>query len=290
MKSDRIIVGLGEALWDVLPGGREIGGAPANFAYHASQMGFEGWIVSAVGADELGDEIVDTLRSKGLKTLIARTEQPTGTVQVTLSGEGIPHYEICRDVAWDNIEYTPELDALAAKAECVVFGSLAQRSEPSRSTIQRFVERVAHRGDTMRIFDINLRQKFYTKQMIEESLALCNVLKINDEELVVFCNMFGLSEADLEQRCTTIISRYSLDMLILTCGDVESYIFYQGGISRIATPRVTVADTVGAGDSFTATFATSMLRGDDVATAHALAVKVAAYVCTQKGAMPVVSY
>ncbi len=286
MESKGIIVGVGEALWDVLPDGKQIGGAPANFAFHASHLGFEGWAVSAVGSDALGDEIVETLSAKGVKTLIQRTSQPTGTVQVTLSGEGIPHYEICQDVAWDNINYTAEVDSLAQKALCVVFGSLAQRQEPSRTTIHRFVERIAEREDTMRIFDINLRQKFYNKEMLEGSLKLCNILKINDEELVVFCSMFAIEGATLEERCRKIMADYSLDMLILTCGDVESYIFHQGGTSRIATPRVEVADTVGAGDSFTATFASSMLSGESVERAHTLAVKVAAFVCTQKGAMP----
>ncbi|MFR9648918.1 MAG: carbohydrate kinase [Rikenellaceae bacterium] len=286
METKGIIVGVGEALWDLLPDGKQIGGAPANFAFHASHMGFEGWAVSAVGADSLGDEIITTLNSKGVKTLIQRTSQPTGTVQVTLSGEGIPHYEICQGVAWDNINYTPEVEALAQKALCVVFGSLAQRNEPSRSTIHNFVECIAQRSGTMRIFDINLRQKYYNREMIAESLRLCNILKINDEELVVFCSLFSMESGTLEERCRKIIEDYSLDMLILTCGDTESYIFHQGGTSRIPTPKVEVADTVGAGDSFTATFATSMLRGESVEKAHALAVKVAAYVCTQKGAMP----
>ncbi len=285
MKNSNIIVGLGEALWDMLPSGKQIGGAPANFAFHASRAGFEAWVVSAVGRDELGEEIIATLKSKGLNTLIQQTPQPTGTVEITLSGEGIPHYQINQGVAWDNIEYTQEVEALADKSRCVVFGSLAQRSEPSRSTIQNFVRRVAQRGETMRIFDINLRQNFYNKEMISSSLDISNVLKINDEEIVIFCQLFSIEGEGYQEICREIIAQYQLDMVILTCGDKESYIFHSGGTSRIATPRVKVVDTVGAGDSFTATLATSILSGESVEVAHQRAVEVAARVCTQKGAM-----
>ncbi len=285
MKKD-IIVGLGEALWDLLPDGKKIGGAPANFAYHTSQFGFEGWVISSVGSDELGDEIVEILTEKGLNLMLERSEAPTGSVKVTLSDDGIPQYEICNGVAWDNISYSQSMDELASRAKCVVFGSLAQRNEISRNSIQRFVAKVGERKDTMRIFDINLRQNFYNKEMISKSLELCNILKINDEELEIVAKMFNLDDSDIELVCKKIIDIYSLEMLILTCGAVGSYIFYRDEKSYIETPRVEVADTVGAGDSFTATFAASLMRGDSIAKAHALAVKVAAYVCTQSGAMP----
>ena len=148
----KLVVGLGEALWDMLPDGKQVGGAPANFAYHASQFGCDGVAVSALGNDSLGDEIVEYFDSRGLRYLLQRTAFPTGTVQVTLDAAGIPQYEICENVAWDNIEYTDELDELASKADCVCFGSLAQRGAVSYGTITRFLDRMP--ADSLKVFDI----------------------------------------------------------------------------------------------------------------------------------------
>ena len=282
---NKIIVGMGEALWDCLPEGKKIGGAPANFAYHASQFGFDSRVVSAVGADADGDEILDVFARKGLRTQIERVPYPTGTVQVTLDAVGVPCYEIKEGVAWDNIPFNKDIEAVARKTRAVCWGSLAQRNVVSRNTIYSFLD--ATPKDCMKIFDINLRQNFYTKEAIRASIKRCNVLKINDEELVLIGRMFGYPGLDIENKCWLILGKYNLDMLVLTCGINGSYVFTRGTMSYQPTPKVKVADTVGAGDSFTGSFCAAILYGKSVAEAHRLAVEVSAYVCTQNGAMPV---
>ena len=283
---NNIIVGMGEALWDVLPEGKKIGGAPANFAYHVSQFGFDSRVVSAVGNDALGDEILEVFKEKQLKHQLQVVNYPTGTVQVTLDSAGIPLYEIKEGVAWDNIPFTDDLKRLALSTRAFCFGSLAQRNEVSRTSINRFLDTMPDGDGQLKIFDINLRQGFYTKEIIRESCQRCNVLKINDEELVAISRMFGYPGIDLQDKCWILLVKYNLKMLILTCGTNGSYVFTPGVVSFQETPRVPVADTVGAGDSFTAAFCASLLKGKSVPEAHKLAVEVSAYVCTQSGAMP----
>ena len=281
-----IVVGMGEALWDVLPEGKKIGGAPANFAYHVSQFGLNSRVVSAVGDDKLGMEILDNFREKKLNAMVEIVPYPTGTVQVELDAEGVPCYDIKEGVAWDNIPYTPALEDLAKHTKAVCFGSLAQRSVVSRDTINRFIDAMPAE-DTLKIFDINLRQGFYTKEILCNSFSKCNILKINDEELVTVRRMFGYPGIDLQDKCWILLAKYNLKMLILTCGVNGSYVFTPGSVSFVETPRVEVADTVGAGDSFTAAFVSSILSGLSIGEAHKLAVETSAYVCTQNGAMPV---
>jgi len=278
---------MGEALWDVLPEGKKLGGAPANFAYHVSQFGLESRVVSAVGQDKLGAEILENFRQKQLYGLIETVPYPTGTVQVELDAEGVPCYDIKEGVAWDNIPYTQALEGLASQTRAVCFGSLAQRSIVSRQTIHRFLDAMPDDADTLRIFDINLRQGFYTKEILCDSFRRCNILKINDEELVTVSRMFGYPGIDLQDKCWILLAKYNLKMLILTCGVNGSYVFTPGHVSFVETPKVQVADTVGAGDSFTAAFVAATLKGLPVAEAHRLAVETSAYVCTQQGAMPV---
>ena len=281
-----IVVGMGEALWDVLPEGKKIGGAPANFAYHVSQFGLNSRVVSAVGDDKLGMAILDNFREKKWKAMVEIVPYPTGTVQVELDAEGVPCYDIKEGVAWDNIPYTPALEDLAKHTKAVCFGSLAQRSVVSRDTINRFIDAMPAE-DTLKIFDINLRQGFYTKEILCNSFSKCNILKINDEELVTVSRMFGYPGIDLQDKCWILLAKYNLKMLILTCGVNGSYVFTPGNVSFVETPRVEVADTVGAGDSFTAAFVSSILSGLSIGEAHKLAVETSAYVCTQNGAMPV---
>ncbi len=282
-----VVVGIGEALWDVLPEGKKIGGAPANFAYHVSQFGLPSCVVSAVGDDNLGEEIIENFTSKGLKHLIEKVPYPTGTVQVEIDQAGVPQYEIKENVAWDNIPYTVRLEALAEKTKAVCFGSLAQRNVVSRSTINRFLDAMPQTDESLVVFDVNLRQGFYNKDILCNSMKRCNILKINDEELVTVSRMFGYPGIDLQDKCWILLGKYNLKMLILTCGINGSYVFTPGNVSFQPTPAVKVADTVGAGDSFTAAFISSLLKGCDVAEAHRVAVEVSAYVCTQNGAMPV---
>ena len=280
----QVIVGLGEALWDCLPEGKKLGGAPANFAYHAGQFGHDSLAVSAVGNDPLGQETLDEFDKKGVKYLMPEVDYMTGTVQVELDIEGVPTYDIKEGVAWDNIPFTPELETVAKNSRAVCFGSLAQRSSVSRQTIQKFLE--ATPKGCLKIFDINLRQNFYSKEIITNSLRHANILKINDEELVTIGRLFGYPGLDIENKCWLLLGKYNLDMLVLTCGVNGSYVFAPNLQSFRETPTVEVADTVGAGDSFTGAFASAILAGMPITEAHKLAVDVSAYVCTQNGAMP----
>ena len=284
---NEIVVGMGEALWDVLPEGKKIGGAPANFAYHVSQFGLPSCVVSAIGDDALGKEIIENFTSKGLDQLIAEVPYPTGTVQVEIDQTGIPLYDIMENVAWDNIPYTEHLDALAKRTKAVCFGSLAQRNVVSRETINHFLDTMPKDDDSLIVFDVNLRQGFYNKEILCKSMQNCNILKINDEELITVSRMFGYPGIDLQDKCWILLGKYNLKMLILTCGINGSYVFTPGNVSFQPTPKVEVADTVGAGDSFTAAFIASIIKGKSVTEAHTIAVKTSAFVCTQKGAMPI---
>ena len=281
-----IVIGMGEALWDVLPDGKKIGGAPANFAYHVKQFGLNSCAVSAIGSDPLGDELLEKFDEKGVNYHIDRVPYPTGTVIVTLDANGVPQYEIKENVAWDNIPYTESLEELAKDTKAFCFGSLAQRNIVSRETINRFLENIPRENDPLIVFDINLRQDFYTKEIIQESLQRCNILKINDEELVTVSRLFGYPGLDLENKCWLLLGKYNLKMLILTCGENGSYVFTPGDLSYFKTPKVEVDDTVGAGDSFTAAFIANVLKGRSVREAHKIAVETSAFVCTQSGAMP----
>lgn len=281
-----IVVGMGEALWDVLPDGKKIGGAPANFAFHAGQAGMDSRVVSAVGNDALGEEALATLEGKGLNIeAVARVDFPTGVVNVSLGEQGIPQYDICEGVAWDNIPFTPTLANLASQAQAVCWGSLAQRNEVSRKTIFSFLDAMPSDEERLKVFDINLRQQFYTLEIIEASCRRANVLKINDEELVLVSEMLRLGAGSPEVLCRSLMERYGLRILVLTCGANGSYVFTPVETSYRVTPKVQVADTVGAGDSFTATLVGELLRNTPVGVAHEHAVEVAAYVCTQQGAM-----
>ena len=284
--TQKYCVGLGEVLFDVLPTGSQLGGAPANFAYHAGQHGLQSVAVSAIGNDALGDEALRLLDEKKLKYVLPKVNFPTGTVQVSLDSEGVPTYDIKQGVAWDNIPFTPEIKEIACHTGAVCWGSLAQRNGVSRQMIYDFLDHTP--DDCLKIFDINLRQNFYTKEIIQESLKRCNVLKINDEELITIGRLFGYPGLDIENKCWLILGKYNLDMLVLTCGINGSYVFTPGKVSFEETPKVDVADTVGAGDSFTGTFCASIMKGKSVKEAHKLAVEVSAYVCTQNGAMPVI--
>ena len=278
-----IIVGLGEILWDVFPERKILGGAPANFAYHISQFGFNGYAVSAIGKDPLGKEILDSLKQKGLNHLIESTNFPTGEVKVSVDNWGVPQYKICEGVAWDNIPFTPTLANLAKETQVVCFGSLAQRNEVSRATIHAFLD--AMPKDSLKIFDINLRLHYYTKEVIEFSLEKAHILKINDEEVVKIAQLFGW-EGTEKEICKQLLSKYQLDILILTKGTEGSWVLTPKEESFLPTPKITIADTVGAGDSFTAAFIASHLHGRCLVASHQLAVEVSAYVCQQHGAMP----
>ena len=234
----------------------------------------------------LGDEVLSLVQDPPREALVRLTAKGIDLMEGTLDDEGVPCYEIKEGVAWDNIPFTDELKRLALSTRAVCFGSLAQRNDVSRATINRFLDTMPDIDGQLKIFDINLRQDFYSKEVLRESFRRCNVLKINDEELVTISRMFGYPGIDLQDKCWILLAKYNLKMLILTCGINGSYVFTPGVVSFQETPKVPVADTVGAGDSFTAAFCASILNGKPVPEAHKLAVEVSAYVCTQSGAMP----
>ena len=266
----------------MLPTGKALGGAPANFAYHASRLGEEGWAVSAVGDDSLGREILSIIGGKKLHHIIRVSSKPTGTVEVTLDDRGVPTYNIKEDVAWDNIPFTPDMELLAKKADAVCFGSLVQRMA-SRESVLSFLR--AMHPDAIKVFDINLRQHYYSKEILEESMRLADILKINDQEIRIVADLLSLGDDDTAA-CRTLIDRYGLKLVILTKGPEGSEVITADEIIPQAAGEVEVVDTVGAGDSFTAAFVVALLRGDSLADAQRLASDTAAYVCSRKGAMP----
>ncbi len=283
---NKIAVGIGEVLWDIFPDKRTIGGAPANFVYHAAQFGLDSYIVSAVGNDALGNETENILKDKGLKSYIPHIDYPTGAVTISLDEYGVPRYDFQEQAAWDNIPFTGELERLAKHTSLVCFGSLAQRHVKSRDTICQFLKTVPDTDKTFKVFDINLRQSFYNKDLIHESLTLCNILKINDEELTIMSSFFDNDSVNSKEQCLALLERYNLKMVILTCGINGSYIITPESVSFRETPQVKIGDTVGAGDSFTATFCSALFYGKNISKAHELAVEVSAYVCSQYGSMP----
>ncbi len=278
------VAGLGEMLWDVFPTGAVFGGAPANVACHAAALGAQAAMISAVGADDLGEQALAALAERGVDTsAVARTSAfPTGTVQVHLSADGQPDYEITRDVAWDHVPWTSEAKTLATDADAVCFGSLAQRGEATRDTVRRFLK--ATRPACLRVFDVNLRQNFYDDATLHESLSLANVLKLNDEEAPIVAKAcFGVAMDDPIDR---LIEEFNLRLVALTLGSEGAVLAAGGKRHREPAPPVDIADTVGAGDSFTAAMILGTLAGWPLERIAARATAVAAYVCSRSGATP----
>ena len=277
------IVGIGELLFDVFPDRKALGGAPTNFAYHCQQLGHQAISVSAIGRDTLGEEIKAELQARQLPAILQEADYPTGTVQVTLSATGSPTYEISEGVAWDHIAFTDELRALAQRTDAVCFGSLAQRHEVSRTAILSFLKAMPE--GSLRIFDINLRLQYYTRETIHTSLEHADILKLNDEEVPIVARLLGL-EGDMEAVCRQVLTDYSLRAVILTRGADGCLIYHEKGSVFHPSACIKVADTVGAGDSFTAGFVSALLAGRSHLEAVALATRVAAFVCSHHGAMP----
>lgn len=280
-----VVVGLGEMLWDHIGEEYKLGGAPANFAYHAMQLGGESHVVSAVGDDHLGKKLTADLSQTNMLLDTQVVDFPTGVVEVTLA-DGQPSYEIKLDAAWDNMQFTPALEELAKRTDLVCFGTLAQRNSVSRDTIQKFLDTMPDTETSLKVFDVNLRQSFYSKALIEETLSKSNVLKINNDELVMFNNYFGYEGLQLEENFERIIRDFNLKYLIVTFGEYGSYVARAGEVHFERTPKVDLVSAVGAGDSFTGSFCMAVMRGLDMSVAHKIAVDVSAYVCTQPGAMP----
>jgi fructokinase len=280
-----LVVGVGELLWDLLPGGRQLGGAPANFAFHAHNLGARAAVISRVGEDSLGQEILARFNAIGLTTECIQTdrEAPTGTVEVSLDGAGTPHFVIRDNAAWDRLAVEQTALAAVRQADAICFGTLAQRTPGARKSIQRIVAAVP--ADSLRVLDVNLRQQFYSREVLESSLHLANVLKLNDIELPVLAEMFGLANSGpdaIEQ----LARAFDLRVVALTRGERGSLIYREGQWSEQKPKPVAIADTVGAGDAFSAALVTGLLMSMGLEEVHNFASDVARYVCTQPGAMP----
>jgi fructokinase len=282
----RIVVGLGELLWDLLPFGKQLGGAPANFAYITSLLGDEGIPASRLGQDGLGAQAIRRLGELNLSTEFIQkdADRPTGTVKVEVDGSGQPRFEICESVAWDFFDWTPQWQKLAEQADAVCFGSLAQRSERSRATIRRFL--VASQPSAVRVFDVNLRQSFYTTQVLAESMKLATIVKLNHEELPKIVRLFEWDNRGEEESTRRLLSLYDLKLVCVTRGTGGSLLVSADECNEHPGFRVKVADTVGAGDAFTAALVHGYLRGTSLAQVNESANRVGAWVASQDGATP----
>jgi fructokinase len=278
------LVGIGEVLWDLFPGGRQLGGAPANFAYHAGALGAEAWVVSRVGRDEAGRDLLRRLEQLGVRTDGVEVDPlaPTGTVTVAVAADGQPRFTIHEDAAWDRLADGASA-RVVADADAVCFGTLAQRSNTTRQTIHALLRSVPPK--CWRILDVNLRQHYYSRAVVEGSLALANVLKVNDTELLRLTELFGLPGDEREQ-LAELARRFQLRAVACTRGGHGSLVYWEGQWSEHPGIATQVVDTVGAGDAFTAALALGLLAGWSLADLHQRAGEVAAYVCSQPGATP----
>ena len=287
MSEQFTVVGLGELLWDILPQGKQLGGAPANFAYMTALLGDRGIVASRVGNDRLGQEAIWHLKSSGLNTSHVQTdgEHATGSVLVKLDLKGQAEYKFCEDVAWDHLAWTTDWQELAIMTDAVCFGSLAQRSETSRLTIRNFLQSV--RADAARIFDVNLRQGFYSAEVLRVALLHANIMKVNDEELPRIMEMFG-EKIDDEKKAACLLAReFGLKLVCVTRGQRGSLLVCGESIDEHRGFTVKVADTVGAGDAFTAALVHHWLRKTPLPEMNVAANRLGAWVASQEGAMPV---
>jgi fructokinase len=280
------IVGIGEVLWDLFPSGKKMGGAPANFACHARALGAEARVVSRVGDDALGREILERLRALGLATdcISLDPTHPTGTVTVQLATDGQPHFIIHEGVAWDHLVADSTSVAAVAAADAVCFGSLGQRCVPSNMAIRTMLS--ASPPKALRIFDVNLRQDFYSRELIEGSLEVANVLKLNDTELPVLARLLGVKALSDKEQLAELVERFGLRLVVYTCGARGSTLYDGTRWTEHTARAVEVKDTVGAGDSLTAAVTMGMLAGWDLETIGERANEIAAYVCSCEGATP----
>lgn len=283
MESPPIVVGLGELLWDMLPSGPQLGGAPANFAYCAHLLGDRGIVVSRLGDDLPGCDAREELREHGVTDEFLQTDaaHPTGTVSVELDGAGQPQFEIKPEAAWDFLEWTPALENLARSGNAVCFGTLAQRLDHSRRTILRFLD--ATHQETLRVFDVNLRQSFYSPEVVKESFRRANAVKLNDQELPVIASLLGIDESGF---CETAVKMFNLRFICVTRGEKGSLLYNREGSHEHFGFHVTVKDSVGAGDAFTAGLVHEYLRAASLAEMNETANRMGAWVASCAGGMP----
>lgn len=280
------VVGLGEVLWDQLPERTCLGGAPANFAYITTLMGDQGIVASRVGEDSLGLEALRRMEELGLNIDHVQTDRqrPTGIVKVKLDSKGTARFEIAQPVAWDSLEWTPEWQHLAEKADAVCFGSLAQRSEESRATIRHFLS--ATSPSAVKVFDVNLRQSFYSPELLSESMKLADIVKLNDEELPKIMSLNKAPHKDDLSSAQWLIRTYAVKLVCITRGGRGSLLVRNGDLSEHPGFRVRVADTVGSGDAFTAGLVHEYLQGASLGLMNEVANLVGAWVASEVGAMP----
>jgi fructokinase len=279
------VVGIGELLWDMLPSGKQIGGAPANFSYHAGALGAEARTISRVGDDALGHELLEQLRVLGVSTECVQVDSsmPTGTVAVEIDADGQPRFDICANVAWDHLQVDAAAMHAVSSADALCFGTLAQRDAVSRQSIRKLV--AASTSEALRVLDVNLRQQYYSRALIEESLALATVLKVNDLELPRLVELFGL-QGELRSQLEQLADRWQLNAIALTRGDRGSVLLTAHEYSEHPGVSVTVADTIGAGDAFTAAMTVGLLSGWALDDVNAHANHVAAFVASCSGGTP----
>ena len=277
-----LCVGLGEVLFDLLPGGARLGGAPANFAYAAGALGLPSLLVSAVGEDALGRKARRLLEEKGLPALLPSVPRATGRVEVALSAAGVPSYAFAPCPAYEAVPWTAELEAIAARTAVVSFGTLAQWGRVSRETVQAFLRAMPE--GSLRVYDVNLRGHFYNEEIVRESIGMADAVKCNEDELPVLAAYAGCAAEPAAY--AAFLRREGVRYFLYTEGERQSSVFQDGEVSVLATPMVEVADTVGAGDAFTAGLVAALVRGAPLRKAHAFAAELAAYVCTCEGAMP----
>jgi fructokinase len=277
------IIGIGEVLWDVLPTGKQLGGAPANFAYTSKQLGNNGLILSRIGNDDFGTELLHQLNAKNLSADVIQIDEAkqTGIVNVTLENSQ-PSYEIVENVAWDFLELTENWREVAEKSDAVCFGSLAQRGEVSRKTIREFVNLT----NGLRIFDVNLRQKYFNQEILQASLKLANVCKLNHDELPIIAGILEIKGAELVKIAENLLFKFDLNLVCLTLGARGSLLVSKEGVSSFGGIEITVADTIGAGDAFTAGMTHGLLRNWELDKINEFANKVGAFVASKTGAMP----
>jgi fructokinase len=282
------MVGLGEILWDLLPSGKQLGGAPANFAYMAKVLGDEGIVASRTGNDDLGEEARETMETLGLNPSFLQSDEKhsTGVVKVLIDGAGQPEFTIASDVSWDHLEWTTAWEGLATRADAICFGSLAQRSQVSRGTVHRFLK--ALKENTLKIYDVNLRESFYSKDIIVDSLRLSNIAKLNADELVRVCSLLNIPGQNEQEMSIRLLTRFNLKLVCVTRGATGSVLVSPDQIVEHGGFKVAVADAIGAGDAFTACLAHHYIRGQSLHTISELANGFASWVATQTGATPTV--
>jgi fructokinase len=286
--SPALMIGLGEVLWDLLPSGKVLGGAPANFAYMTNLLGDQGVVASRVGDDDLGHEACRAMEELGLSTAYVQCDRqhPTGMAGVFIDSAGQPTFTIKESVSWDFLEWTESWEQLSARADVVCFGSLAQRSPTSCATIERFLQNTPK--NALRIFDVNLRQSFYSTEVLRRSLQYTDIVKLNDQELLRVTSLLGFDTGDEETLARRLLGKFNLRLVCVTRGARGSLLVSEDGTAEHKGLSVQVADAVGAGDAFAACLAHHYVRGKSLEEISESANRFASWVATQVGAMPTI--